>query len=99
MSAAKRRWSFRTRLTSLIAVVFVAGGVGLLGVQYLLVLPMAVVCGLVLKLPFLTTYLLVMLVEDLAKVSLSLIHYFRMTWIRPVAGLYEAEAGYFESCK
>ncbi len=37
MSAAKRRWSFRTRLTSLIAVVFVAGGVGLLGVQYLLV--------------------------------------------------------------
>lgn len=69
------------------------------GVQYLLVLPMAVVCGLVLKLPFLTTYLLVMLVEDLAKVSLSLIHYFRMTWIRPVAGLYEAEAGYFESCK
>ncbi|MFT4286462.1 sensor histidine kinase [Nocardioides sp.] len=38
MSAAtKRRWSFRTRLTALIAVVFVAGGIALLGVQYLLV--------------------------------------------------------------
>jgi signal transduction histidine kinase len=31
------RWSFRTRLTALIAVVFVTGGTVLLGVQYLLV--------------------------------------------------------------
>ena len=67
------------------------------GVQYLLVLPMAITCGLVLKLPFLTTYFLVMMVEDLGKVSLSLIHYFRMTWIRPVAGLYEMEADCLEA--
>ena len=31
-----RRWGFRTRLTVLIATVLVAGGAGLLGVQYLL---------------------------------------------------------------
>lgn len=34
---AKRRWGFRTRLTALIAAVFVTGGAVLLGVQYLLV--------------------------------------------------------------
>jgi signal transduction histidine kinase len=33
----KRRWSFRTRLTALIAAVFVTGGVALLSVQYFLV--------------------------------------------------------------
>jgi len=33
----KRRWSFRTRLTALIAAVFVAGGTALLVVQYFLV--------------------------------------------------------------
>jgi signal transduction histidine kinase len=37
MTQAKRRWGFRARLTALIAVVFVAGGAALLGVQYLLV--------------------------------------------------------------
>lgn len=37
MSTARRRWGFRTRLTALIAAVFVTGGVVLLGVQYLLV--------------------------------------------------------------
>ncbi|SMX92960.1 Signal transduction histidine kinase [Brevibacterium sp. Mu109] len=36
-TTSKRRWGFRTRLTALIAVVFVAGGVALLGVQYFLV--------------------------------------------------------------
>ncbi|QEO14287.1 HAMP domain-containing histidine kinase [Agromyces intestinalis] len=33
----RRRWSFRTRLTVTIAAIFVAAGVGLLAVQYLLV--------------------------------------------------------------
>lgn len=33
----KRRWGFRTRLTALIAIVFVTGGTALLCVQYLLV--------------------------------------------------------------
>ncbi len=33
----KRRWGIRTRLTALIAVVFVTGGIALLSVQYLLV--------------------------------------------------------------
>ncbi len=37
MTATKRRWSFRARLTALIAAVFVTGGVVLLGVQYVLV--------------------------------------------------------------
>ena len=34
---SQRRWSFRTRLTVTIAAIFVAAGIGLLGVQYLLV--------------------------------------------------------------
>ncbi|WP_297103785.1 hypothetical protein [Tessaracoccus sp.] len=37
MTARARRWGFRARITALIAVVFVGGGVALLGVQYLLV--------------------------------------------------------------
>jgi len=36
-SGGRRRWGFRTRLTALIAVVFIAGGTTILGVQYLLV--------------------------------------------------------------
>ncbi|MFT4029406.1 MAG: HAMP domain-containing sensor histidine kinase [Protaetiibacter sp.] len=35
--SGRRRWGFRTRLAALIAGVFIAGGVVLLGVQYLLV--------------------------------------------------------------
>jgi signal transduction histidine kinase len=35
--SSQRRWSFRTRLTITIAAVFVASGIGLLSVQYLLV--------------------------------------------------------------
>ena len=37
MTSTRRSWSFRTRLTALIAAVFVAGGTALLVVQYLLV--------------------------------------------------------------
>ena len=37
MTSKKWRWSFRARLTALIAIVFVTGGAALLGVQYLLV--------------------------------------------------------------
>src|SRR5690625_2066815 len=36
-ATVKRRWSFRTRLTALIAAVFVTGGTALLVVQYFLV--------------------------------------------------------------
>lgn len=37
MTTTRRRWGFRTRLTALIAAVFITGGAVLLGVQYLLV--------------------------------------------------------------
>src|SRR5699024_4564272 len=37
VTSKKWRWSFRARLTALIAIVFVTGGAALLGVQYLLV--------------------------------------------------------------
>ena len=37
MTGGRRRWSFRARITALIAAVLVAGGAVLLGVQYLLV--------------------------------------------------------------
>lgn len=37
MTNARRRWSFRARLTATIAAVFITGGIALLSVQYLLV--------------------------------------------------------------
>ncbi len=53
-------------------------------VQYALLLPVVYTCGLVLKLPFVLTYLIMLLTEDISKTTVTLIHYFRMRWIKPV---------------
>ena len=53
-------------------------------VQYLLLLPAAYICGLVLKLPFLTTYAIGVGIEAATKCVIVLTHFARMRWIRPV---------------
>lgn len=55
--------------------------------QYCLVLPLAFLCGLVLKLPFLITFFIIYIVDDLVKVTACFIHYRKMKWIRPVHGV------------
>ena len=71
--------------------IFRAGGdtrIGLfgdIGTMYLLVLPVTAVCGLVLKLPFLTTYLIMLIVDDLSKMLIYVPYFFKMKWIQPVA--------------
>ena len=70
--------------------IFRAGGdtkFGLLcdaGVMYAAVLPATVLCGLVWKLPFLTTYIVTICVDDLCKLLLTVPHFLRMKWIMPV---------------
>ena len=83
--------------------IFRAGGdtrIGLfgdVGVQYLCVLPTVVLCGLVWKLPFLTTYLIMIAVDDALKMLVYLPHFFRMKWIKPVAGVGGEAAGAAEA--
>ena len=73
--------------------IFRAGGdtkFGLLcdaAVQYVAVLPVVVLCGLILKLPFLTTYIIMIVVDDVCKITLTVPHFLRMKWIKPVESL------------
>ncbi len=53
-------------------------------VQYGLVLPVTVLCGLVWKLPFITTYLLAILVDDAGKLCICLPYFFSMKWVKPI---------------
>ena len=72
--------------------IFRAGGdtriglVGDAGVQYLVVLPTVVLCAFVWKMPFITTYLIMIIVEDIAKISIYMPYFVRMKWIKPVTG-------------
>lgn len=71
--------------------IFRAGGdtrigfYGDLGVQYLIVIPIAAVLGLVCKLPFVTTFLVMQLCDDLAKNLIYLIYSHKGNWIKPVS--------------
>ena len=58
-----------------------------LGVQYLLVIPIAAILGLVLKLPFVTTFVVMQLCDDVAKNLIYLIYYRKGNWIRPVKNI------------
>ncbi len=70
--------------------VFRAGGdtrIGLLGdgvVQYAVLLPLVYICGLVLRLPFLETYIIMICADDLLKCLIYLPHFYSMKWIKPV---------------
>lgn len=71
--------------------IFRAGGDTRIGLivdiasMYGLVLPITALCGLVWKLPFLWTYLIMLAVDDLSKMVVYLPHFFSMKWIQPVS--------------
>ncbi|MDO4564784.1 MAG: MATE family efflux transporter [Clostridia bacterium] len=77
--------------------IFRAGGdtrIGLIGdvcVNYLIVVPVVVLCGLVFKLPFLTTYLLMLIVDDLGKCLVYVPYYLKNRWIKPVVDYKEID--------
>ena len=54
-------------------------------VQYVIVLPTVVLCGLVWKLPFITTYLLMIIVDDIGKICFTVPYFLSMKWIKPIA--------------
>ena len=70
--------------------IFRAGGdtrTGLIGdvsVQYFLVLPTVILCGLVLKLPFFWTFVISLIVDDAGKLAVYLPRFLSMKWIQPV---------------
>lgn len=77
----------------LVVGIFRAGGdtkTGFIGdcvVQYGIIIPVAAVLGLVLKLPFVTTFILMQLCDDVAKLLFYLPIYFRDKWIHPVSSI------------
>lgn len=57
-----------------------------LATQYLLVVPTVALCGLYLKLPFVVTYLIMLVVDDVSKCAAYIPYFLSMKWIKPVAG-------------
>lgn len=56
-----------------------------LGVQYLVVIPIAAILGLVVKLPFATTFVIMQLCDDVVKNAIYLTCYRKRNWIMPVS--------------
>ncbi len=71
--------------------IFRAGGdtrigfFGDLAVQYLVVIPIAALLGLVFKLPFVTTFIIMQICDDIAKNTIYFIYYRKGNWIKPVS--------------
>jgi Na+-driven multidrug efflux pump len=71
--------------------IFRAGGDTKMGLiidllcHYLFITPAVVLCGLVFKLPFITTYIIMLAVDDVSKLVISIPYYRTMKWIKPVA--------------
>jgi putative MATE family efflux protein len=71
--------------------IFRAGGdtrigfFGDLAVQYLVVIPIAAILGLAVKLPFVTTFVIMQICDDIAKNLIYFIHYRKGNWIKPVS--------------
>ncbi len=55
--------------------------------QYLIILPTVVLCGLVWKVPFVTTYLLMLIVDDVSKLAITIPYFKSMRWIKPITGV------------
>ncbi len=52
--------------------------------QYVFILPTVLLCGLVWKLPFLTTYILMLVADDVSKLALTIPYFRSMRWIKPI---------------
>jgi len=75
----------------LVVGIFRAGGDTRIGLivdivtMYGLVLPLVALCGLVWQVPFLWTYLIMLVADDLSKMVLYIPRFFSMKWIQPVS--------------
>ncbi|MEA4869235.1 putative FMN/FAD exporter YeeO [bioreactor metagenome] len=67
--------------------------------QYVFIVPTVVLCGLVWKLPFITTYILMLVADDVSKLVLTIPYYRTMRWIKPIqqAGVTDREEILIES--
>ena len=71
--------------------IFRAGGdtrigfFGDLAVQYLVVIPIAAILGLWVKLPFVTTFVIMQICDDIAKNLIYFFYYRKGNWIKPVS--------------
>lgn len=52
--------------------------------QYVFIVPTVVLCGLVWKLPFITTYILMLVADDVSKLIITIPYYRTMRWIKPI---------------
>ena len=70
--------------------IFRAGGDTRMGLiidvvcHYLFITPAVILAGLVWKLPFITTYVIMLAVDDVSKLVISIPYYRTMKWIKPV---------------
>jgi len=55
--------------------------------QYVFILPTVILCGLVWNLPFLTTYLFMLIVDDVSKLIITIPYYRSMRWIKPITAV------------
>jgi len=53
--------------------------------QYVFILPTVLLCGLVWKLPFITTYILMLVADDVSKLALTIPYFRSMRWIKPIS--------------
>ncbi len=52
--------------------------------QYVFILPAVVIAGLVLKLPFIATYIIMLAVDDISKLIITIPHFRSMRWFKPI---------------
>lgn len=71
--------------------IFRAGGDTRMGLitdvvcHYLFIMPSVILGGLVWKLPFITTYIIMLVVDDISKLLITIPYYRTMRWIKPIA--------------
>ena len=70
--------------------IFRAGGDTKMGLiidvvcHYVFITPAVILAGLVWKLPFITTYIIMLAVDDVSKLLISIPYYRTMRWIKPI---------------
>ncbi|MEA4914189.1 MAG: MATE family efflux transporter [Christensenella sp.] len=73
--------------------IFRAGGDTRMGLivdvvcHYLFITPAVILAGLVWKLPFITTYIIMLAVDDVSKLIITIPYYRTMRWIKPITQL------------
>jgi putative MATE family efflux protein len=70
--------------------IFRAGGETRMGLitdvvcHYLFILPAVILAGLVFRLPFVTSYIIMLVVDDVSKLIITIPYYRSMRWIKPI---------------